>query len=147
MHTCHMYDDVKAHLQEMLGIRVIRKLHSLWASTVVLVQKKEGSLRFYTDLRKLNNWTIKDAYSLPCIDETLNSLQGFQWFSLLDLKPGYWQFKMDEESKLLTMFTIEPLGFYECDQMPFRIPNTPVTFQWLLDTCLGDLNLSWCIIC
>ena len=90
-----MYDDVKAHLQEMLDISAIRKSHSPLASTVVLVQKKDGSLRFCIDVRKLNNWTIKDAYSLPHIDETLNSLQGSQWFSLLNLKSGYWQVEMD----------------------------------------------------
>ena len=72
----NMYNDVKAHLQEMLDIGAIGKLHSLWASTVVLVQKKDGSLRFCIDLRKLNNWTIEDAYLLPCIDKTLDSLQG-----------------------------------------------------------------------
>ena len=70
-----MYDDVKAHLQEMLDIVTIRKLHSPWANAVVLVQKKDGSLRFCIDLRKLNNWTIKDAYLQPHIHETLDSLQ------------------------------------------------------------------------
>ena len=74
----HMYDDVKAHLQEMQDIGAIRKSHSPWASMVVLVLKKDGSLRFCIDLRKLNNQTIKDVYLLPHIDETLNSLQGLQ---------------------------------------------------------------------
>ena len=85
----HMYDDMKAHIQEMLDIGAIWKLHSPWASTVVLVWKKDGSLRFCIDLRKLNNWTIKDAYSLPSIDETLDGLQGSHWFSSLDLKLEY----------------------------------------------------------
>ena len=76
-----MHDDIKAHLQEMLDIGAIWKSHSLWASAVVLIQKKDRSLRFCTDLRKQNNQAIKDAYSLSCIDETLNSLQGSQWFS------------------------------------------------------------------
>ena len=74
----HMYDDVKAHLQEMLDIGAIRKSHSPWASPVVLVCKRDGSLRFCIDLRKLNNQTNKDTYSLPHVDETLNSLQGSQ---------------------------------------------------------------------
>ena len=99
----------------MLDIGTIRKSHSLWASMEVLVKKKDGSLRFCTDLRKLNNWTIKDAYLLPQIDETLNSLQGLQWFSSLNVKSAYWQVKMDKESKPPTMFTIGLLGFYECD--------------------------------
>ena len=85
-----MYDDIWAHLQEMLGIGAIQKSHSLWTSAVVLVWKKDGSLRFCIDLRKLNNWTIKDAYSLTQIDETLDSLQGSKWFSSLKLKLGYW---------------------------------------------------------
>ena len=66
-----MYDDMRAHIQEMMDIGAIHKSHSPWASTVVLVQKKDGSLRFCIDLRKLNNHTIKDTYLLPCIDETL----------------------------------------------------------------------------
>ena len=72
-----MYNDVRAHLQEMLDIGAIQKSHSPWASAVVLVWK-DSSLRFCIDLRKLNNWTIKDAYSLPHIVETLDRLQGSQ---------------------------------------------------------------------
>ena len=87
----HMYDDVRAHIQEMLDMGAICKSHSPWASAVVLVCKKDGGLRFCIDLRKLNKQTIKDAYSLPRIDEMLDSLQGSQWFSSLDLKSGYWQ--------------------------------------------------------
>ena len=85
-------------------------------------------------------------HSLPHIHDSLDSLQGFQWFSSLDLKFGYWQVEIDKESKPLTTFTMGPLGFYECKRMPFRLTNTPVTFQRLMETCLGDLNCHWCII-
>ena len=112
----------------------------------MLVQKKDGGLRFCIDLRKLNERTVKDAYSLPQIDEMLDSLQGSQWFSSLNLKSGYWQVEMDEESKPLTAFTVGPLGFFECKRMPFGFTNAPATFQRLMETCLGDLNLHWCII-
>ena len=141
----YMYDSVKAHLQEMLDIGVIWKLHSPWVSAVVLV-KKDSSLRFCIDLRKLNNQIIKDMYSQTYIDKTLDSLQGSQWFSSLDLKLGYWQVKMDEESKPLTAFSIGPLGFYECTRMPFWLTNAPATFHGLMETCLGDLSFHWCII-
>ena len=137
---------MRAHIQEMLDISAIWKLHSQWASTVVLVWKKNRSLRFCIDLRKLNSWTIKGTYSLPHIDETLDSLQGSHWFSSLDLKLGYWQVEMDEESKPLTTFTVGPLGFYEHERMPFRLTITPATFQRLMETCLSDHNLHWCII-
>ena len=66
----HIYDKVRAHIQEMLDISAIHQSHSLWASTVVLVWKKDGGLRFCIDLRKLNNQTVKDPYLLPLIDET-----------------------------------------------------------------------------
>ena len=69
-----------------------------------------------------------------------------QWFSSLYQKSGYWQVKMDEESKPLTAFTVGLLGFYECKRMPFKLTNAPATFQRLMETCLGDLNLHWCII-
>ena len=106
----HMYDDVRAHIQEMLDIGAIRKPHSPWASAVVLVCKKDGGLGFCIDLRTLNEQTIRDTYLLPQIDEILDSIQGSQWFSSLNLKSGYWQVEMDEESKPLTAFTVGPLG-------------------------------------
>ena len=141
-----MYNDVRAHIQEMLDIGAYHKSHSPWASTVVLVWKKDGGLRLCINLRKLNIQTVKDAYSLPQVDKILDSLQGSQWFSSLSLKSGYWQVEMDEESKPLTAFTVGPLGFYECKRMPFGLINAPATFQRLMETCLGDLNLHWCII-
>ena len=56
-----MYDEVKAHIQEMLNLEAIRPSNSPWASAIVLVRKKDGRLRFCIDLRRLNNRTVKDA--------------------------------------------------------------------------------------
>ena len=137
---------MQKHLKEMVEIGAIRKSNSPWASAVVLVRKKDGSLRFCIDLRHLNNRTIKDAYSLPRIEETLDCLNGAKIFTSLDLKSGYWQVEMEEESKPLTAFTVGPLGFFECERMPFGLTNAPATFQRLMESCLGDLHLNWCII-
>ena len=130
----------------MVEVGAIRKSFSPWASAVVLVRKKDGGLRLCIDLRKLNNRTIKDGYSLPRIDDTLDCLHGAKWFSTLDLKSGYWQVELEEEAKPLTAFTMDPLGFWECERMPFGLTNAPATFQRLMESCLGELNLSWCII-
>ena len=130
----------------MLDIRAIRPSSSPWASAVMLVRKKDEKLHFCTDLRKLNQLTIKDAYSIPCIEETLNCLKGAVWFTSLDLKPGYWQVKMSVDRKALTAFTVGPLSFYECKCMPFGLTNVPATFQCLIEMCLRELQLTSCII-
>ena len=127
-------------------IGAIHKSQSPWASAVVLVRKKTGELRFCIDLRKLNACTIKDAQTLPRIEDSLDSLNGAIIFTSLDLKSGYWQVELDEESIPYTAFTLGPLGFYECLRMPFGLTNAPATFQRLMENCLGDLHLNWCII-
>ena len=124
----HVYEEVWKHLKEMVEIGAIRKSSSPWASTVVLVRKKDGSLRFCIDLRHLNNSTIKDAYSLPRIEETLDCLNGAKIFTSLDLKSDYWQVEMEEESKPLTAFIVGPLGFFKCERIPFGLTNAPAHF-------------------
>ena len=89
---------------------------------------------------------VKDAQTLPRIEDSLNSLSGAVMFTSLDLKSGYWQVELDEDSIPLTVFTVGPLSFYKCLQMPFGLTNVPATFQHLMENCLGDLNLNWCII-
>ena len=103
-------------------------------------------MRFCIDLRTLNNRTVKDGYSLPRIEDTLDCLHGAVWFSTLDLKSGYWQVELEEEAKPLTAFTVGPLGFLECEHMPFGLTNAPATFQRLMESCLGELHLNCHII-
>ena len=86
----HQYEEVRKHLKEMEAVSAIRRSNSPWASPVVLVKKKNGSLRFCIDLQKLNARTIKNAYSLPRIEESLDCLNGASIFTSLDLKSGYW---------------------------------------------------------
>ena len=76
----------------------------------------------------------------------LEQLEGAEWFCTLDLKSGYWQVELTEESKPYTAFTCGPLGFFECEKMPFGASNAPATFQRLMENCLGDLNLRWCVV-
>lgn len=141
-----MVEQVRKHLQEMLDFGVITRSESPYASNIVLVKKKDGSLRFCIDFRKLNSLTVRDAYALPRIDDTLDALQGAQWFSTLDLKSSYWQVEIAEEDQHKTAFTAGPLGFYECKRMPFGLTNAPATFQRLMESCMGDLYLKYCLL-
>ena len=84
--------------------------------------------------------------SLPRIEDSLDCLDGETIFTSLDLQLGYWQVELTEASRPLTAFTVGPLGFYKCVQMPFGLTNAPATFHCLMESCLGDLHLKWCII-
>ena len=139
-------DEVREHLKLMLDAGVIRPSNSPWCNAVVLVRKKDGSLRFCIDFRKLNSLTVKDSHPLPRICETLESLAGAAHFSMFNMKSGFWQVPMDEESKQYTAFTLGSMGLYECESMSFGLCNTPPTFQRLMQNCLGELNLTYCLI-
>ena len=130
----------------MLDAGVIRPSNSPWCNAVVLVRKKDGSLHFCIDFRKLNSLTVKDSYPLPHICETLESLSGAAHYSTFNINSGFWQVPMDEESKQYTAFMLGSMGLYECESMPFGLCNAPPTFQRLMLNCLGELNLTYCLI-
>ena len=139
-------EEVWEHLKLMLDVGAIRPSNSPWCNAVVLVRKKDGSLCFCIDFRRLNSWTKKDSHPLPCICETLDSLVGSAYYSTFDLTSGFWQVPMDEESKQYTAFTLGSMGLFECEWMPFGLCNVPATFQRLMQNCLGELNLTYCLI-
>ena len=114
---------------------------------MVLVWKKDGSLWFWLiDFYHRNACTKWIPTLCLGIQEALESLVGAGHFSCLDLKSGFWQIKMEEASKQYTTFTVGYLGFLEFDCMPFGLCNALATFQQLMQNCLGDLNLIYCLI-
>ena len=104
----------------MLEQKIIEPSSSPWLSPVVLVKKKDGTLRFCIDFRKLNNITKKNVYPIPRINDTLDSLSGSKFFSALDLASGYWQIPMDPTTKEKSAF-ITKQGLFEFNVMPFVI--------------------------
>lgn len=141
-----MYEEVRQHLREMVDCGAIRESKSPYCSNIVLVRKKNNSLRFCIDLRQLNKRTRKDAYTLPRVDDMLDSLVDSKYYTKLDLRSGYWQVEVAEDDKEKTAFTVGPLGHWECNRMPFGLTNAPSTFQRLMETCMGELNLRECLI-
>ena len=139
-------DEVHAHLKMMLDAGVIQPSNSPWCNAVVLVRKKDGSLHFCINFRKLNSLTVKDSHPLPCICETLESLAWAAHYSTFNMNSGFWQVPMDEESKQYTAFTLDSMGLNECESIAFGLCNAPPTFQRLRLNCLGELNLTYCLI-
>ncbi|KAJ8006767.1 hypothetical protein DPEC_G00110630 [Dallia pectoralis] len=132
-----LYEEVKAHIKQQLQQGAISESCSPDSSHLVIVKKKDGSLRVCVDYRQLNAKTRKDAYPLPRIEESLDALCGAQWFSTLDLASGYHQVVMAEKDRQKTAFCT-PFGLYEYNQMPFGLCNAPGTFQRLMERILGD---------
>ena len=130
----------------MLESGAIRPSQSAWCNAMVLVWKKDGGLHFCIDFFQLNAHIKKDSYPLPRIQELLESLVGASHFSCFDLKSRFWQIKMEETSKQYTAFTLGNLGFFKCDRMPVGLCNAPATSQQLMQNCMGELNLVYCLI-
>ena len=141
----HKREEARHLLQDMLAKGVIQPSCSPWASPIVLVPKKDGSVRFCIDYRKVNAATRRDAYPLPRIDDTLDTLAGAKWFSTLDMVSGYWQVEVADEDKEKTAFCT-PDGLFEFNVLPFGLCNGPATFQRLMDLVLTNLQWSSCLV-
>jgi hypothetical protein len=135
---------INEKVQEMLDNDLIEPSYSPWSSPVVLIRKKDDSYRFCVDFRKLNHVTIKDAYPLPRMDETLNALTGSKYFSTLDLATGFWQVPLNENDKHKTAFCVKG-GLYQFKVMPMGLTNAPGTFQRLMDNILKRFNWKQCL--
>ena len=112
---------------------------------VVLVTKKDGSTHFCVDYRWLNSLTVKDAYPLPRIDDSLRLLRNQQWFSTMDLASGYWQMAMSADAKRKAAFVTHK-GLQKFQVMPFGLCNTPATFERLMDHVLYGMRWSCCLV-
>ena len=138
-------DNVRQLIGEMLEKGVVERSISPWASPIVLVRKRDGTMRFCVDYRKMNSITRKDAYPLLRIDATMDTLAGSQWFSTLDLLSGYWQVEVEETDREKTAFCTTE-GLFQFRVMPFGLCNAPATFQRLIDLVLAGLQWSRCLV-
>ena len=99
---------------------IIEESDSPWGSPIVVVRKKDNSLRICIDYRQLNKVTRVDAYPMPLIEDLLNAVGQSQYVTTLDLAKGYWQVPMAAEDKFKTAF-VSPKGLYQFTTMPFGL--------------------------
>ena len=135
----HKRQEVEDTVRQLSDQGLIEPSVSPWSSALVLVRKKDGSLRCCVDYRLLNAATIKDAYPLPRIDDTLDALSGSRWFSTLDLKSGYHQVALAEADKSKTAFSAGN-NLWQWRVMPFGLSNAPATFERLMDSVLAGMH-------
>jgi transposase InsO family protein len=139
-----LYQEVKDYIFDLINKGWIRKSKSSYSSPIVCVRKKDGSLRLCIDYRRLNEKSMKDRRPIPRIQDSLNSLRGNQWFTLLDQGKAYHQGFIKEECQPATAF-ITPWGLYEWIRIPFGLSGAPGAFQEFMENCLGDLRDKICI--
>jgi len=124
---------------------IVEPATSPWASNVVLVKKKDGTLRFCIDYRRLNSVTKQENYPLPLIDNCLNALSGSSWYSTLDLHSKYYNIPIAEDDSDKSAFVTRS-GCYRFTVMPFGLTCVPSVFQRLMDFVLCGLSYITCFV-
>lgn len=128
----HKKQIILQQVDEMLADGVIEPSNSPYTSPIVIVKKKDGTSRFCVDYRRLNTITQTESCTMPAIPEALRDLGAAQVFSTLDLRAGYWQIPLDNNSKQYTAFATPDGATYQFKVMPFGLKNAPGTFQRLM---------------
>ena len=123
----------------MLDEGIIQESYSPWNSPLFLVPKKDGSYRAVIDFRKVNSVTVPDHYPLPVLSDILQSIgKDNTVFTTLDLKSGFWQIPLSQESRPITAFST-PKGHFEWLRCPMGLRNSPLTCQRLVNSLFQGL--------
>ena len=117
-----------------MELGLIRPSSSPFASSIVMVKKKDGTLRMCIDFRALNKKIVNNRYPIPRIYELMDELHGSNFFSNINLRSSYHQIQMREEDIPKTVFRCH-YGHFEFVSMPFDLKNAPTTFQ----SCINNV--------
>ncbi len=124
----------------MLDQDVIEPSNSEWNFSLILVPKSDGTMRPVIDYRELNKQTIPDRLPLPVISDILRSLgTENKLFTSLDIKSGFWQIELQEDSKDMTAFST-PTGHCRYKRMPFGLSNSLLPYMRLMNIALHGLG-------
>ena len=119
-------------LKKMLDLGIIEKSNSEYASPCIIVPKKNSeNIRVVIDFRSLNNKLVKDREPISLSQSIFSKLSQCKYFTVIDLKHGFWQIPLDPESRKYTAFTTE-FGLYQFKVMPYGIANGPAEFSRLM---------------
>ncbi len=123
-------DQLAETLEDMVKQGVLEKVDgpSDWVNSMVVVQKKDGSLRIYIDPKDLNKALKREHYQLPTIEEIAARMPAAGYFSTLDARSGYWQVPLDEESSKLTTFNA-PFRRFRFARMSLGIRSAQEVFH------------------
>jgi hypothetical protein len=122
------FGELKKQLEELLEKNFVRPSVSPWGAPVLLVKKKDGSMRLCVDYKQLNKVTIKNKYPLPRIDNLMDQLVGACVFSKINLRSGYHQIRVKLDDIPKTAFRTK-YGHYEYTVIPFGVSNAPGVFM------------------
>jgi len=136
---------IDKEVEEMRKHGIVEPAVSPWASNVVLVKKKDGTLRFCIDYRRLNSVTRQDSYPLPLIDNCLNAFSGSSWYSTLNLRSGYYNIPIAEKDRDKSAFVTRS-DCYRFTVMPFGLTCATSVFQRLIDCVLCGLSYFTCFV-
>ena len=122
----HFQQEGEKMLSRMLKAGVLQPSNSEWASTSILVRKKDGTLHYCVDYRHLNQHTVKDCFPLALIEEYLYTLSRSVFFSSVDMASGYWKISIKSEDRPKTAF-VTKYGLCDHVQMGFdyAMPSQP----------------------
>jgi RNase H-like domain found in reverse transcriptase/Reverse transcriptase (RNA-dependent DNA polymerase) len=131
---------LKMEVEQLCKVGVLKQVNqSEWAAPTFIIPKKDGSVRFISDFRKLNKWIKRKPYRIPKIQDMLLKLEGFQWATRLDLNRGYYHIELSQFSKQLCTIVL-PWGKYEYQRLPMGLCNSPDIFQEKMGTLMQDLE-------
>ena len=140
---------IDEQVEVMLKQGIVEPSKGPYASNIVLVTKKDGTIRACLDLRQLNQQVREsnnvDTYPLPLISSCLDSVSGSNWFSTFDLRSGYHQIELNPADAPKTTFLTRK-GAFQYKVLPFGCCNGPATCQRLMDFAMAGLNFSICLI-